>query len=559
MAADDWVTVPAATAPAGVNDWATAGATTEAPKSDKSAILDFFEGLRRGGVQSLANTAAANGNAAAIEMGQPDTTPDAATVFDELKKNVTGDLGTASGKAGEYGETIGDTLANPLSWFGPGGIVGKTATGAASAIGAKLFGDVAKGSPFESVAPFLGGFVGGGTPSTLARLITPFTAEATRLGLVNTLKKEGVPVTAGEKTGNMGLRYVENYLKPDLNEPQAEAYTKAALSRAGINAERATPEVMDKAFNRLDDQFNIAKGYNLQNDAELGHGMKRVVGDYNAEVVDPAKRNPLISNTVNTLNDKFLAQSVPPGVHMPSMEYAYGGKSNLAAAFPGGGMTGEEYQTLRSQLARAARNSDDPAAAHAARELTGVLDDAMARSIKAVNPADYTIFDRAQNQYRNMLVLEKAAGGAAPGTAAGLITPAQLASATKTIQGTRNYVRGQGDFADLARAGQGVLKPLPDSGTAWRNRLTKAVQGASVGLGTLIGGQHFGSPVEGGVLGLLLAENLGEPILRQGLKHAIMNPVSQAYLGNQVLPHVPGLLSTAPLQPFAAGMAGGGQ
>ena len=35
-------------------------------------------------------------------------------------------------------------------------------------------------------------------------------------------------------------------------------------------------------------------------------------------------------------------------------------------------------------------------------------------------------------------------------------------------QNRRAYARGQGDFADLARAGEGVMKPLPNSGTAPR-------------------------------------------------------------------------------------------
>jgi hypothetical protein len=531
--ADDWVTVgaPAEAAPADPGDWVSVGApaAAEAPKSGGSSILDFFKGLGGGAVRGLARFSQDVGQGNSPEMGgtgtsNPEVAPDAAKVTSAVGVNPTGD--------GGYGDTIGQTLGNPASYFGPGGIVGKLLTGTTSAIGSKFLGDLAKGSPYEGAAALAGGVLGGAAPSTAARVFTPFPAEATRLGLVNTLKKEGVPVTAGEKTGNMGLRYVENYLDPNLNAPQAEAFTAAAGKRAGISSNRLTPDVMNKAHNDIGGVFDTVGGRNtFTPDAQYGHDVSNTITDY-------------INNTL-------------PSMRAPIVEKS--GNDLLTALAQGNGtMPGSKYTKLRSDLSTAARAQSDSTTRFALQDLTGALDDAFERSLTRGGSADVGQLGVARRQYRNLLVLDRAMSAAGPGTAEGLVSPAQLANAAKTLQGKTQWVRGKGDFADLTRAGQGILKPLPDSGTAWRNRLHDINKGFSGIIGALVG-QHangLAGAGEGGIAGLLMAEQLGEPILRKAQGAAIMNPLTQKYLGNQFLPHVPGLLSTAPLQPFAAAMSG---
>jgi len=58
-------------------------------------------------------------------------------------------------------------------------------------------------------------------------------------------------------------------------------------------------------------------------------------------------------------------------------------------------------------------------------------------------------------------------GGAGSETAQGFVTPGKLRTAVEA--GDRGgYVRGRGDYADLARAGADKMTPLPQSGTTPR-------------------------------------------------------------------------------------------
>jgi hypothetical protein len=173
------------------------------------------------------------------------------------------------------------------------------------------------------------------------------------------------------------------------------------------------------------------------------------------------------------------------------------------------------------------------------------MDSAMEASIGRNNPNDLGAFQQARGGYKRALVVEKAASMAGPGIAQGDISPAQLASASKAVYGTRAYERGYDPFSDLSQPGVAILKQLPDSGTSQRARINGLIRAGGAGVGALLG-NHFGGATEGGVLGLLLGESVGEPIVRGALRRTIMSRPVQGYLGNQVAAGVPGLLSTAP-------------
>jgi hypothetical protein len=187
---------------------------------------------------------------------------------------------------------------------------------------------------------------------------------------------------------------------------------------------------------------------------------------------------------------------------------------------------------LRSRLSAAARGSNDPQLSHALSDITESLDDAMSRSIRQNNPADIGGFEQARRQWRNMLVIERAAAAAGENAAKGLLSPANLASAAKQIMGKRAWVRGQGDFEPLARAGQAVLLPLPNSGTAQRAEALHHLQLAGL-LGA--GGEALSGSLLGGVAGLA-----APAVIARGL---LSRPV-QSYLGNRVAAGAPRLLDT---------------
>jgi hypothetical protein len=139
------------------------------------------------------------------------------------------------------------------------------------------------------------------------------------------------------------------------------------------------------------------------------------------------------------------------------------------------------------------------------------LDNAAERSVTRFNPGDAGEFGRARGDYKRALVLEKAATAAGESPARGYISPAQLASAAKSIYGRRAFERGQTPFSDLGQAGAAVLKAIPDSGTSQRMRIDHAISaitGAATGaLGFHLGGvAHIADSAIGG---LILGERLG--------------------------------------------------
>jgi hypothetical protein len=404
--------------------------------------------------------------------------------------------------AGDYAQTIGEFVPNAA--LGPGGAARRVLTQAvAPAVGSETAGQLTEGTAAEPWARAAGAVAGGLTPALAARAITPFPASAERRAAVNALRAEGVDdITAGQATGSRGLQYLESEMggrrAADMLDRQGEQFTSAVLHRAGVNANRATPEVIDGAFTQIGQQFDDLAARNaMQLDRRVQNDLLDVARDYVSLVPTPA---PVIERTITDIT--------------------------ALAARNGGVVDGAAYQSIRSRLDRMARSSrNDPQLSHALRDMRDVLDDAMERSI---SPADQAAWREARNHYRNLLVIERAATGPGSDTAMGLISPSQLRTATVNVHGRRNYARGNGEFSELARAGEAVLRPLPNSGTAGRLRAQGVSSGVSGALGAMLGGSAGGVPGAGigAVAGSLAPRVVGAA--------AMSRPV-QALLANQLL------------------------
>jgi hypothetical protein len=73
----------------------------------------------------------------------------------------------------------------------------------------------------------------------------------------------------------------------------------------------------------------------------------------------------------------------------------------------------------------------------------------------------------SEQRYRNFKIIEGVGGAGEATRVEKFVSPNKLARATE--QGDRGgYTRGRGDMADLANAGEGLMTPLPQSGTAPR-------------------------------------------------------------------------------------------
>ncbi len=285
------------------------------------------------------------------------------------------------------------------------------------------------------------GLIGGGALGALApvaiagvtgaarRAISPNLVNEERRLAADYLAGEGVGLTAGQRTGSDRLRYAESELGGRMTENfmdrQGEQYTAAALRRAGIDAPRATPEVMDDAFTRIGGDFDgLASRNKLMPDTQLEQELISTARDY-VSLVPPSSRAPIVQDML----------------------------SDIAGALNRGPLDGATYQALRSRLDRAARSSHvDPQLQGALFGIRNALDNGMERSIAATNPNDAGAWREVRTQYRNMLTLEKAASAAGEDAAGGLISPRALRQATAGGRGRRSYVRGDGDFAELARS-----------------------------------------------------------------------------------------------------------
>jgi hypothetical protein len=470
----------------------------------------FGSGLAKGvaGVVGLPRTVAELGykgaDWVAEKMGVQDRAPMGDT-FDALPsyqgtvkaiEGKTGPLYEPKTIPGQYAQTAGEFAPGALF---PGGAVARATNVIAPAVGAETGGQLFKGTDYENTARLVGGVAGGVLGPRAVTPLPQTAASPTRNAHVATLQAEGVPLTAGQTSGRKALRWAESAADDmpfsgggaaRVQQQSAEQFTRAAMQRVGEqNATRATPQVMDNVYRRIGGEFDqLAANNTLRDNGQLVSRFQRIMDDYH-DVVPENARAGIVGGTMRDLQAELAKGQ--------------------------GAISGELYQAWRSRLDKAARGigHKDPPLQDAVFSMRNALDDAMQASI---SPAEQLRWAAARKQYRNLMAIERSMRGAGEATADGLISPSKLRNAVEQ-QGARNYVKGRGDLNELARAGEAIMKPLPQSGTAPRL--------AAQGLAGAIGGMAAGMP--GAMMG----------VVGQGMgARALMSGPMQRYLSNQVLP-----------------------
>ena len=402
--------------------------------------------------------------------------------------------------AGKYAGTVGEFIPGAAAFGGlsPSNLA---RFGVVPGLASEGAGQATEGTGYEPYARVAAALLAPAAVSAAQKLITPMTITPERAAAAASLRAEGVNPTAGQVTGNRTLRAMESELgggaTANILDDQAAAFTDAAMRRAGGSG-LATPENMTAINDRLSQGFRDIAGKNtLVSDPQLGTGIGQTLTRY--ERVLPTEQRNIIQNLADDIIERFNQG--------------------------GGRMSGTDYQTIRSRLTKAshaARNSDTELS-DALRGLRDTLDDGMSRSISPDDAAEWT---RLRREYGNMKVLERAATGAGESAALGNVSPAKLRQAAATGRNGQ-YARGEGDFDDLARSGEAVLRPLPDSGTSTRlnARTLGGLTGAGgAGAGALAGGP--GGAVAGALMGMFAPAVAGR---------ALMSRPVQAYLANQLL------------------------
>jgi hypothetical protein len=411
---------------------------------------------------------------------------------------------TPQNTAEEYMQTLGEFAPNVA--FGGAGAITRGVL--APALASETAGQLTKGTSAEPWARVGSALLAPSGVAAARRVVSPFPATSGRQAMVDVLKGEGVPTTAGQQTGRESLKYAEGFLgnaplaggkATAIADKQAEAFTRATLKRIGMD-DVPTPQNVNKAVQDIQNEFSrLSAATTVRFDNKFANDITTTLNRYYKKL--PSQQKEVVDNYVNDL------------------------------AGLGGSMPGDAYQIARSDLGRhatAVKNSD-PTLSGALRGLRDALDDAAGRAIPV---KDQKAWKTARKQWEAWKTIE---GAAKETDAAGnvKITPAALKQAA-AAKNRGQFARGQGQFNELSRAGSEILRALPNSGTAQRNLLTGLVGGGGIGAA-------YGTEDPRWLLAM------GAPALAG---RTLMSPAMQRYLANQVavpaarLPKIaPGLLA----------------
>lgn len=457
------------------------------------------------------------------------------------------DIGNRAGQIADFvpGALAGGLLGG-LRSAGTAAVKYGVFPGATSMVG----GDLAAGAYGEDYRPAgqVAGALGGPLVAKAGKTVaTPFPAAPGRIAAADTLERAGVDsLTPGQITGNPQLRQLEGELGGSklsgMIDTQKDQFTGAVLSKAGmddsaklglqklsatrggqpLNPNLATPEVVNFLYDRNSAKFDAVKARNnLQFDQRFAQDLSQARTDYN-NLVSPASpsRAPAVDGFAKEIRDKILQPQV----------------------------TGTEYQNLRSRIAKVARSTSDAATKEVLNEYVAALDNAMERSIASSgNTADLGVFRAARTEYRNLLVLDRAATATGGDAAIGVITPAKLHAAVQAVSGKRAYARGRTDFDELARAGETSMQPIPRIDTAARTTAKVAATAGPAVVGTALAGiASKGDPLAMTVGGL--AGATAGAAAKGTVREILMSPLGRRYLANQALgikPRTPAELGIA--------------
>lgn len=414
---------------------------------------------------------------------------DAASVF------IPATIAARASKAGSVARGVNEALSSqPVMQSVAGGVGQATAEATESPAAGFL----------ASLAVPVGAAVG-------RRAVTPAPIPDARRPIVDIAEREGIPLSIGQRSDSPPFRWADtvfrNYpttagAQGAVDDAARVAFNRAAGSKAGVAADRLTPEVMSGHADDLGRRFEEAASRLTVNlDNTLLNDLQAVTARYGDKL--PSQQKPVFSAYINDILNS------------------------------GNTMGGLEYQVARSDLTRQARamTRTDPFLGNALRGVRNALDDAAERSMPSPEAArDWSALRR---EYANFRTIEKALSGAGERVAEGNVSPAMLRQAIN--QGDpRAYAMGRGDLSDLARLGQ-VVKDMPQSGTSPQQNMTRLLTMGGVGGGAAGAGAATGiDPMTSA------AAALGVPLVMQ---KAYQSPWVQSYLRNQLFAGSPG---TAP-------------
>jgi hypothetical protein len=303
------------------------------------------------------------------------------------------------------------------------------------------------------------GAVGAGVIGAASSLAQPIKNQLGALGegAVKVLRDAGVPIDVAQATGSTLLNrakasFSDNPFTAGKQEAfaamQKSAYNSAIAKTFGEEASAITPVVIQRAKDRLG---NIYDDVASRNSIYLDKPLETNLQNIRSEAGDLL--NPEQFRIVDKQIENILTK----------------------AEEKGGGIHGEQYQSIKKVLDKLSASRDTDVGNYA-REIKDTLLDGLTRTAEATgNVADVQLLKLTNRQYGNMKKIEDVVLKDPNGN----VSPSLLMNSLAT-KGKRNaFYQDDPQLAELASAGKLVLEQkLPNSGTYARflagNPLTAA-------------------------------------------------------------------------------------
>lgn len=321
----------------------------------------------------------------------------------------------------------------------------------------------------------LGATVGGGLPlatsgvGAVGLALTPKIDEGFK-EVGRLARKYNIPLSLEQLSSSRALKTAQKISAPlpfsgqaGFRDKQLSAWNREVIKTFGGEGDKLTPELADKAFNRLGKQFEA-----------LGKG-KTITGTWTSVLEDNIKKN--IDEAYQLGTDRNAIDGLQQFVQKEIID-------NVDVT---GSISGELLNKARAKanaLARKATNMDAKILyRNLENDIIDALTDGTGKSAKA--------FSKTKQQYKNLLAVEplfrKEQGG--------LVNPTLLSERIAKIYG-REFTRGKaGEIGDLARIGRTLLKEGGGSDTFEKLALTAGAYGGTAGGGLV------NAPITAAVLG----------------------------------------------------------
>jgi len=389
------------------------------------------------------------------------------------------------------GEVVG-AVANPINKVIPGGaatgLVGKVAQAAGQGALANVLTtpvtdenkDFLTEKAKQATVGALGGGVAGGLFAGAGKIAQPVESALSKEGenAVKVLREAGVPIDVSQATGSEFLKRtkaasMDNPFTATKEEAfsalQRKAYNKAIAKTMGEDAEAITPDVLQRAKERLGGIYDdLATRHQIAYDDVLKQNLNSIRD--RAEQVLPEQNFPIIKKQIDSIINKANAN--------------------------GGKLNGNQYKAAKEVLDDISAGGGTPG--QYAREIKESLLDSLSRSAEAAgNKTDVSLLKATNKQYGNFKKIEDVVLKNGEGD----VNPATLMNSLATKGKRYSFYQDDPELANLARAGKLVLQEkLPNSGTYAR--------------------LMAGSPVFSGM----------QALYQKGAQAAMRNPATAQYL-----------------------------